>query len=1053
MNFSVRLRKKKLGISLLILLALWGFGLGQGRAQTPGEPILRIAAFLSQPTDDPSHAFVPGVVLVRLAESTTRSQDAAQRLGVEPSALTRLDIPGQTGIYRLTVKTGEEEASAASLAAQSDVLFAEPDYLFFATEITPNDSLYAQYQWNLRHIRADSGWERTTGSSNVIIAIADTGIDLSHPDLIGKIVGGIDTVNNDFDPQDDNGHGTHVASTAASQTNNARGIAGVDWNARLMPIKVLNAAGSGSSTQVANGIIWATDNGAKVLNMSLAGTNSSSLVNNAIQYAYERGVLLVAAVGNSYTIGNPTSYPAAYEHVIGVAAVNDTDGHASYSNSGSYVDVAAPGGDPSSSIDGDPRHWIPGAYWRGGGASYAQLSGTSQAAPHVAGLAGLLLAINPTLTPDQSAQIITDSAVDVQSSGWDPFSGYGRIDVAAALDQVTPPPQPGVSVEQTLNQSAVDPIGVVAVGVEVTFTIRITNTGATALSVVPQQYLYESTYLTFERANPTPDLAEAGNLQWFNLAASQKVSPGSVLSVTVTFVTLTTTDDQPNRQTHPIVTTYYVQDEFGQQPPIESDDESLRVARSAVAIRKTISTPELSAVGTGVNITFNIKVENVGEVPIAHIPIYDLYETDVLQYLSTDISPPEMDVNGMDGKIFWSDITTDFGDLAPGQAVQFTATFRMIASRTTTNLVKVGDVRDTNGDPVPPTQGTSSVEVVPLAPPIYRLFAPLIGTQSPDNICPVPGCPVSGLNRPNGIAVHTRLNRLYINSRNSNQLIVLDARTLAPIAMVATGTEPWDVVVNENEGVNEVYISNYADGDVWIYDAETLALKKKVSVGGEAGIMELFPDINTVAVVAGQLQGIVFIENGTPTQYVPSGGTGPFGLAADQANKELIVTNRDTGNAWIIYKEGDSWRLNDRSEMKDFGSTQRTQPFEAAYNPANRRIYILYMMPIGTWFVDVIQKNTMADLRTIATIPVGSSGSDRNPDVGGAGMDINPVTGNLFVANTADDTVTVIGADNRVLETIPTGQEPFDLVVNRANSHVFIALRKTNRIQKFVDTY
>lgn len=436
-SFSPRLRG--LFVGSLLLLALWGLWLGQGRAQAPDEPVLRIAPLQSQPNGDDSRAFVPGVVLVRLMDAPTRAQAAAQRLGVNANALTQLDIPGQAGLYQLTVPIGAEESRAASLAARADVLFAEPDYLFFATETTPNDTLYAEYQWNLRHIRANSGWDRATGSSGVIIAIADTGIDLGHPDLAGKIVGGIDAVNNDFTAQDDNGHGTHVASIAAGQSNNARGIAGVDWNARLMPVKVLNAAGNGSSAQLADGLTWAADNGANVLNMSLASANSSSVVRNAVQYAYERGVLLVAAAGNSYIAGNPTSYPAAYDHVIGVAAVNDTDGHASYSNSGSYVDVAAPGGDPSSSSDSDLRHWIPGAYWRGSGISYALLSGTSQAAPHVAGLAGLLLALNGSFTPDQLAQLITSSAVDVQAAGWDPFSGYGRIDVAAAMAAVPLP--------------------------------------------------------------------------------------------------------------------------------------------------------------------------------------------------------------------------------------------------------------------------------------------------------------------------------------------------------------------------------------------------------------------------------------------------------------------------------------------------------------------------------------------------------------------------------------------------------------------------------------
>jgi subtilisin family serine protease len=273
----------------------------------------------------------------------------------------------------------------------------------------------------------------------------DTGVDLTHPDLVNKIVPGYDMHNNDADPSDDEGHGTHVASIAAASSNNGQGIAGMSWGARIMPIKVLGADGSGRSSNVASGIIWATDNGARVINLSLGGANYSTAVQNAVNYAHNRGVLVVAAAGNHYKKGNPTTYPAAYANVLAVAATNDRDGHASYSSSGSYVDVAAPGGDPSGSSDSNSRSWIPGAYWRGSGVSYAWLSGTSQAAPHAAGLAALLLSLNPNLTPGQLQQIITSTAVDVQAPGWDEFSGHGRIDVKAALNAAAsiaaaPPP-------------------------------------------------------------------------------------------------------------------------------------------------------------------------------------------------------------------------------------------------------------------------------------------------------------------------------------------------------------------------------------------------------------------------------------------------------------------------------------------------------------------------------------------------------------------------------------------------------------------------------------
>jgi hypothetical protein len=312
---------------------------------------------------------------------------------------------------------------------------AEPDYLFYTTA-TPNDTLFARYQWNLRHIRADHAWDRTAGSSHVVIAIVDTGVDLAHPDLADKIVAGYDMVHDDADPADDQGHGTHVASIAAASSNNGQGIAGVAWGARIMPIKVLDANGAGRSSDVAQGITWAVDQGADIINLSLGGSNDSDVVAQAIHNAHARGVLVVAASGNLYQRGNPVIYPAAYNHVLAVAASDDQDGHASYSSSGSYIDVAAPGGDPSGALDNENRHWIPGAYWRGSGISYAWLSGSSQAAPHVSGLAALLLSLNGELTPDQLTAIITGTALDVQSAGWDEFSGYGRIDVPAALDGV-----------------------------------------------------------------------------------------------------------------------------------------------------------------------------------------------------------------------------------------------------------------------------------------------------------------------------------------------------------------------------------------------------------------------------------------------------------------------------------------------------------------------------------------------------------------------------------------------------------------------------------------
>ena len=201
-----------------------------------------------------------------------------------------------------------------------------------------------------------------------------------------------------------------------------------------MPIKVLDASGSGYHTWIASGIQWAVDHGAQVINLSLGGESGSSVLQDAIDYAYSNGALVVAAAGNYYDQGNPVFYPAAYPHVLAVAATDDQDGHAYYSEAGYFVDVAAPGGSATSSLDPDPNHWIRSTYWRGAGhGDYASVIGTSQAAPHVSGLAALIWSVAPSLTNDQVEQVIKETAEDIGAPGRDDFFGYGRIDAYMAV--------------------------------------------------------------------------------------------------------------------------------------------------------------------------------------------------------------------------------------------------------------------------------------------------------------------------------------------------------------------------------------------------------------------------------------------------------------------------------------------------------------------------------------------------------------------------------------------------------------------------------------------
>ncbi len=379
--------------------------------------------------------YAPGRVLVRFEPGVTA--DEAGNI-LERYGLTTIGRVAGIDVQVLKAPVGEEVSLARRLAADPRIAYAEPDYIYHALT-TPDDTYYSGYQWNMPYINAESAWDVTTGSSGVTIAIVDTGVDTGHPDLSSKIVSGYDFVNGDSDPSDDNGHGTHVAGIAAAVTNNGEGVAGVSWGAKIMPVKVLDSSGSGALSDVANGITWAADHGAQIVNMSLGSTAAASTLEDAINYAYGKGALLVAAAGNDYESGNPTAYPAAYDHVLAVGAIGDSDEHAHYSNTGSYVDVVAPGGNASDSYDTNPNHWILSTYWRGSGYSYVQVVGTSQAAPHVAGLAALILSVDGSLTNDEVEQVIENTAVDLGSSGRDDTFGYGKIDAAAALAAVQSP--------------------------------------------------------------------------------------------------------------------------------------------------------------------------------------------------------------------------------------------------------------------------------------------------------------------------------------------------------------------------------------------------------------------------------------------------------------------------------------------------------------------------------------------------------------------------------------------------------------------------------------
>lgn len=298
--------------------------------------------------------------------------------------------------------------------------FIEPNYQYKAFE-APNDPDYVK-QWNLRSINVESAWEETKGAG-MTVAVIDTGVT-KVPDLEQtKFVKGYDFVNDKEEATDDNGHGTHVAGTIAQSTNNNYGVAGVAYEANIMPLKVLSAYGGGTVADIAEAIRFAADNNADVINLSLGGGGESQVLKEAVDYAYSKGVVVVAAAGNENR--NSASYPARFPHVISVAATGPSGEKAPYSNFGAGVDISAPGGSKDGQIlqeTIDPET---------GASMFAGFQGTSMASPHVAAVAAMVKA-SGVETPDEIRQVLQQSVRKVQEDPLNHF-GAGHLDASGAV--------------------------------------------------------------------------------------------------------------------------------------------------------------------------------------------------------------------------------------------------------------------------------------------------------------------------------------------------------------------------------------------------------------------------------------------------------------------------------------------------------------------------------------------------------------------------------------------------------------------------------------------
>lgn len=393
--------------------------------------------------EDASH-YHTNEVVVRFRQDPSEREMQQIRAELDADKIERL---GYTYVFRS--RSIDTEQLMRYFRQRYNPYYAEPHYYYMTNwntpptqtdqtavnvkPIIPNDALYSEYQWNLPTIQTERGWSMERGSNEVLVAVLDTGVQADHPDLKGQLAAGTNIVDKEAAPDDDVGHGTHVSGIIAAAVNNGEGVAGLSWYNKVMPVKVLDNSGAGTTYSVAEGIIWATDHGAKVINMSLGNYASAEFLHDAIRYAYDHDVVLIAASGNDNT--NRPGYPAAYPEVFAVAATDYDGSKASFSNYGDYIDVAAPGASIASTYPGS---------------QYAALSGTSMASPHVAALAALIRSKNPELTNEQVMQLMRDTSTDLGTPGKDDYFGYGQIDVVKALEAAAP--QAAAPVEATMEQ-------------------------------------------------------------------------------------------------------------------------------------------------------------------------------------------------------------------------------------------------------------------------------------------------------------------------------------------------------------------------------------------------------------------------------------------------------------------------------------------------------------------------------------------------------------------------------------------------------------------------
>lgn len=424
---------------------------------------------------------------------------------------------GQSNLYIVDLPgNASEKAVAARLAHHPALKFAELDHMV-APELVPNDPYYGS-AWHLPKIGASSAWDSSQGAG-VTIAILDSGVDSTHPDLATEMVPGWNFYDNNSNTADVYGHGTKVAGAAAAAGNNSLGVASVAAQSKIMPIRVTNLSGMGYWSMMAQGLVYAADHGARVANVSFLGLSNSSTTRNAAQYMKDKGGLVIVSGGNT---GIQENY-AVTTTMIPVSATDGGDKRASWSSYGNFIAIAAPGAGIWSTV-------------RGGG--YGAVSGTSFSSPVTAGVVALMMAAQPGLPNTQVESLLFSTSVDLGTGGRDPYYGYGRVNAASAVQAAAAAMQaidtqaPVVSISAPITGATVTEL----VGVDVAATdntgvdrveLRVNSTTVAVDTSAPFAFTWDSTGVPNGMANLVAYAFDAAGNSKASTAVAVNVANGT----------------------------------------------------------------------------------------------------------------------------------------------------------------------------------------------------------------------------------------------------------------------------------------------------------------------------------------------------------------------------------------------------------------------------------------------------------------------------------------------------------------------------------------------